>query len=127
MRRKAIFVAGCALALSQPVAGASSRSHEILRVDRVSASIDNSQLVIDAAGAVGSGGWDHPRLRIVKASLPAPILAVEFLADPPTPHRVVIEELLPVKATLAVRLPKTSVVAVSVASQTNTITTEIRR
>ena len=128
MHRELVLAAGVALALSVASVHASAKHlHEIYRVDRVSASIVGNRLVIEASGAVSSGGWGGPRLHVKPSPSEAHVLEIDFVADPPSPKRVVIEEVLPVSAILRLPLPKYGTFAVSVTSQTNTITTEIRR
>ena len=127
MRRGAIAAASAlaALLLCAQLAHA-SHAKLIYRVDKVSAVISGGKLIVDASGAVPSGGWTHPRLRL-KASLPeAPVLHLDLLADPPPPKRVVIDVLLPVKAEIRTHLPRYGTVAVGVISQTNEVTTQIR-
>ena len=128
MHRGLVLVACFALALSAPpLSAATKRLHTIYRVDRVSASVENDRVLVVASGAVNSGGWSHARLHMKPSVSEADVLEMDFVADPPSTRRVVIEEVLPVSATLRLPLPKRALVAVSVTSQTNTITTEIRR
>src|SRR5579871_1946790 len=128
MQRGMLLAASIVLALcAPPLHAASKRFHDIFRVDRVSASIVQNRLVVEASGAVSSGGWSHPRLRAKPSAPEAAILTLDFITDPPSSKRVVIQELLPVSATIRLPLPKYGTVAVSVVSQSNTITTEIRR
>ena len=129
MRRWALLVVGAlaALAVGIPPAVA-TRSHLVFRIDKISASIEGTKLTIEASGAVQTGGWTHPRLKPIKPSASeAPTLRMEFVADPPPQNRVVISALLPIKAEFQGPLPKYGTVAVSVNSQTNEITTQIRR
>ncbi len=97
----------------------------VYRVDTVTAVIENRKLVVDANGAVQSGGWLHPRLRAKHSPREAPVLVLEFVADPPRPKQVVIEALLPVKVHLATGLPHYGTVAVEIVSRSNEITTQI--
>jgi len=127
MRWGAFLVAGLCLAIiSDTCAAGAPRSRLVYRIDRVSARVQNHKLVVNVSGAVRSGGWRRPRLR-AKASVPeAHILEMEFYADPPPPKRVVIEELLPISTEVRTILPKYGTIAVSVSSETNEITTQIR-
>lgn len=127
MRWGAFLVAGLCLAITCDMrASGASRSRLVYRIDRVSAVVVDKKLVVEVSGAVRSGGWHHPRLR-AKASPPeASVLEMEFYADPPPPKRVVIQELLPIATELKTGLPKYGTVAVSVSSETNEITTQIR-
>ena len=126
MRWGAFLVAGLSLAIICDTRAFGAHSRLVYRIDRVSAVIVDKKLVVDVSGAVRSGGWHHPRLR-AKASAPeADALEMEFYADPPASKRVVIQELLPISTELKAGLPKYGTVAVSVSSETNEITTQIR-
>ncbi len=127
MRWGAFLVAGLCLAIMCDTrAFGAPRSRLVYRIDRVSAEVHDHKLVVNVSGAVRSGGWRRPRLR-AKASAPeASVLEMEFYADPPLPRRIVIQELLPISTELQMGLPKYGTVAVSVSSETNEITTQIR-
>jgi hypothetical protein len=122
----ATSVALCAL-VSGSGASAAAHSHLIYRVDKVSAIIEGTKLVIEANGAVASGGWTHTRLRAKPAAPEAHVLQLDFIADPPPPKKIVIQSLLPAKAELRRNLPHYGTIAVSVVSQTNEITAQIQR
>lgn len=127
MRWGAFLVAGlCVAIICDTRAFGASHSRLVYRVDRVSAAIKNHKLVVNVGGAVNSGGWRHPRLRAKPSAPEANVLEMEFYADPPPPKRVVIQELLPITTELRTGLPKYGTVAVSVSSETNEITTQIR-
>lgn len=114
-----------ALALSAP-AFSRPRAQLVYRIDSVSAAIIDGKLVVDVSGAVSSGGWSKPKLRAKPSAPEAHVLQMDFLAEPPSPKHVVIQELLPVKAEAKLPLPKYGTVAVSATSQTNEVTAEIR-
>lgn len=97
----------------------------VYRVDTVSATITDRHLVVTASGAVTTGGWQHPRLRALHARREAPVLVFDFVADPPRPKKVVIQALLPVRATLKTELPHHGVVAVEIVTHSNEITTQV--
>jgi hypothetical protein len=128
MRRGALAIS---IALFALISGASTSAAAhprlVYRVDKVSAAVDGAKLVIDASGAVASGGWTHPRLRCKASPSEAHILELELVADPPSPKKMVIETLLPVRVELRTSLPHCGTVAVSVISQTNQIAAQIRR
>ena len=124
--RAAIGLALVALATAASPAPA-PRYRMIYRVDRVSAAIEDRKLVVHAEGAVNSGGWARTRLLIKPSPPEASVLHMDLVADPPSPKHVFIQELLPASADLKTVLPKYGTVAVSVASQTNELTAEIRR
>jgi hypothetical protein len=122
---RVLAIALFALPFDADTAGA-VRAHLIYRVDRVSAIVDNGKLIVDASGAVASGGWSHARLRVKPSAPEAPVLEMEFIANPPSPKKVVIQTTLPVKAQLKAGLPHYGTVAVSVVAETNEITAQIR-
>jgi len=128
MRRGALLAASALVLVGCGLHSASAaRPRLVFRIDKISAMVDGSTLTIDASGAVQSGGWSRPRLRAKPSAPEAPVLQVEFVADPPSPKRIVINELLPIRAEFRGPLPKYGTVAVTVGSQTNEITTQIRR
>ena len=97
----------------------------IFRVDSVSASLKDHRILIHANGAVKSGGWTAPTLR-VETIQPAggQTLVVDFAAVPPAPDAAVIQELLPVEASMTAPARR-GAVAVRVVSGSNEITTQI--
>jgi hypothetical protein len=100
----------------------------VYRIDRATATIAHSSLVIVARGAVSTGGWLKPLLRVREASArEAATLEVEFVATPPRHRAAVAHAILPVSARLAARLPHTGVVQVKIVSQTNSVTVPITR
>ena len=96
----------------------------IARVDSLIATLDRGKVLIQARGAVNSGGWRQARLRPGKGD--AHTIVVEFVATPPDGNRAVIEGLLPIHAAITLGLRR-GVVAVRVISASNEITTEILR
>jgi hypothetical protein len=94
----------------------------IARVDSLIATVDRGNVLIQARGAVDSGGWRQGRLRPVKGD--SHTIVVEFVATPPDGNRAVIEGLLPIHAATTLGLRR-GVVAVRVISGSNEITTEI--
>ena len=94
----------------------------IARLDGLIATADKGNVLIQARGAVTSGGWRQARLRPLKGD--AKTIVVEFVATPPLSTQAVIEGLLPVHASTTLRLRR-GVVAVRVMSGSNEITTEI--
>ena len=101
---------------------------EIYKVDSVAASISNGKLVVIAAGAVSTGGWGKPRLRVKPGHKPeADTLEFEFVAPPPAPGTAVIQALIPVSATLTTKLPPYGVTHVKVDAETNSAAAEIAR
>src|SRR5262249_1416502 len=89
------------------------------RLDGLIATADKGNVLIQARGAVSSGGWHKALLRPVKSTpADAHTIVVEFVATPPDPDRAVIEGLLPVHATTTVRMRR-GVVSVRVIAGSN--------
>jgi hypothetical protein len=116
-----VFVLAAATATA---AGAASQL--IYRVDSVTAKSLNGHLVVTASGAVGSGGWTHPRLHLTPHVAEAPEEVIEFQASPPLGNSVVIQALLPITTTAVFPLPHYGTVRVKVTSQSNAVTAPIQ-
>jgi len=98
----------------------------VYRVDSASAVIVNRHLVISANGAVRSGGWDKPRLLVLEPSAQeAKTLKVEFVARPPSPNEVVVQQLLPIAARKIARLPNTATNKVEIIAESNSLIVQI--
>jgi hypothetical protein len=97
----------------------------VARIDGLFATASQGNVVVQAKGAVDSGGWRGAKLRPVKSGPgDAHTIVVEFVATPPPPTRVVIAGLLPVAANTIVKMRR-GVVSVRVISGSNEITTQI--
>jgi hypothetical protein len=98
----------------------------IARIDSLSATAKGGRILIQARGAVTSGGWKHVALKPTKPSLPADArtIVLEFVAQPPPSNEAVIPGLLPVTAAIAVKSRK-GMVSVRVLAAVNEITTQI--
>lgn len=92
----AIVLLACA---ALPAAAAEKR---VYKVDSVIATVKGQRLIIQAKGAVQTGGWKAARLHLIHSGETRTV-AVEFLATPPPPGMTVIEALVPVEATLELR------------------------
>lgn len=129
MRPFAFTVAAIALsfAVSTPAsAGRTSRNTLIYKVDSASAHVTGRKLTISAQGAVSTGGWQNPHLRALPQHEPeTDTLVVQFVATPPPKNVAVIQALLPVSATVTIRLPRYATTKVKVVAKTNTVTTAI--
>ncbi|MGC9954957.1 MAG: hypothetical protein ABSD21_11850 [Rhizomicrobium sp.] len=126
MRAHAAFVFFL-IALATGVAAAAPVTL-VYRIDRATATIEHNRIVITARGAVSTGGWMKPLLRLHEASAAeAGTLDVEFVATPPRHRAAVAQVILPVSARLAARLPHTGVVQVKIVSQTNVVTVPVTR
>jgi hypothetical protein len=97
----------------------------VARLDGLIATAANGHVVIQARGAVVSGGWRAAKLRPLKPTpADAHTIVVEFVAVPPSPNQAVIEGLLPVAANATVALRR-GVFSVRAVSGSNEITTQI--
>ncbi len=123
----ALLVAGATLAAASSV----SSPKPVFRVDSASAAAQPgspNRLVIQAQGAVRSGGWENARLRVKEIPSNKPnTLIIVFVAIPPKPSEMVVQSVLPVQATVTVPMPKASITEVQIAGETNTITAKILR
>jgi hypothetical protein len=90
------------LLLACTVLPAAAAEKRVYKVDSVIATVKGHRLVIQAKGAVETGGWKGARLHLIHSSETRTV-AVEFLATPPPPGMTVIEALVPVEATLELR------------------------
>ncbi len=117
----ALFVCATLPALGAAAVAADKR---IYRVDSViaTAKAKGRTVVIQAKGAVSTGGWRQGRLHLLHND--GKTLTLEFLAAPPPPDMTVIEQLVPVTATaeIHVRRPVTSV---HVVADANELTTQV--
>ncbi len=99
MPHLAILAALMLVCTALPAAAAEKR---VYKVDSVIAVVKGQKLIIQAKGAVQTGGWKHPRLHQIR-SASGKTVAVEFIATPPPPNMTVIEALVPVEASLELR------------------------
>jgi hypothetical protein len=101
--KSAALLAALLLATA-PVSAAEKR---VFRVDGLIATQKKGVLVLEAKGAVQTGGWTKPRLHVVHGD--GKTLTVEFLANPPPPGMTVIDAIVPVTASVEVKGRATSV------------------
>lgn len=100
----------------------------IYRIDGATATVEKRHLVILAHGAVRSGGWDRPQLRVRESSaLETGTLAVEFVARPPAPNEVVVQALLPIDARIVTLAPRYGATRVRIIGETNDVIVPITR
>jgi hypothetical protein len=121
----ALLVAGLATSATSGVVAA----QPVYKVDSVSASVvkGSNQLVIQAKGAVRSGGWENPRLKVKAFSAPDDAMIIVFVALPPPPKSVVVQAILPVQARVTVPVPSRKIISVRVAGETNSVSAKITR
>ena len=121
------IVAGVGLALAAATAtGAHAAPQLVSRIDSVVAKIVKGHLVVQAKGAVVSGGWSRPRLHLLPHVAEAPDEVIEFQASPPLDNTVVIQALLPIETTAVFPLPRYGTVRVKVTSDSNAVTAPIQ-
>ena len=124
--RARLFALSFAAAISFGHAAAADASRRVWRVDSASAIVAGGHLVISANGAVKSGGWDRPKLLVLEPSAQeARMLKVQFVARPPAPSEVVVQQLLPIAARKAVRLPGAATTKVEIVAETNSLIVEV--
>jgi hypothetical protein len=108
------------LAFAVPALAAPEK--RVWRVDSVIATRQGDSITVQARGAVQSGGWRHPRLKVSRGD--AHTLVVEFLAQPPAPGATVITGLLPVTAKATIRDGR-GAVTVKAMAEANDVTAQI--
>jgi hypothetical protein len=131
MKRRIASAVGALLVAGASLAAASSVNppKPVYRVDSVSAAAAPgapNRLVIQAQGAVRSGGWENAKLR-VRTATKANTMIIVFVAIPPAPNAIVVQAVLPVKATVTVPMPKATVTTVQIAGETNSVSAKILR
>lgn len=94
----------------------------VLRIDGLIASQKNGVITLQAKGAVQTGGWTKPRLRVMHGD--GRTITVEFLATPPPMGMTVIDALVPVTADVRV---KGRAASVHVLADQNEITSQVLR
>jgi hypothetical protein len=92
------------LLTTAPVSAAEKR---VFRIDSLIATQKNGTILLQAKGAVPSGGWSKPRLHVVHTDGHA--LTVEFLATMPPPGMTVIDVVVPISAAGEIKGHATSV------------------
>lgn len=113
-----------AIALASPAVADATRL--VYRVDNATAVVVNRRLVISANGAVRSGGWDRPRLLVLEPSAPeAKTLEIQFVARPPAPGEVVVQQTLPIAVRKVAHLPNYGTVRIKIIAETNSLTVSI--
>jgi hypothetical protein len=120
MRRPALAL----LLLAATSVAAHATEKQVYRLDSVTAVAVKGGIQIQAKGAVRSGGWSHPRLKITH--IDAHTVIVEFLAQPPASGTVVIQGLLPVSAQVTVKAGS-GVTSVRVEADANDVTAQVLR
>jgi hypothetical protein len=112
------FLAAVLLAAA-PVSAAEKR---VFRIDGLIATQKKGVLLLEAKGAVPTGGWTKPRLHVVHTD--AKTLTVEFLATPPPQGMTVIDAVVPITASAEIKGRATSV---HVLADENEMTSQVLR
>jgi hypothetical protein len=122
------LVAAAALVLAAVTATAAPAAPKLIyKIDTVSAKTVGKKLVVTATGAVNSGGWSAPLLRLKEVRVAeSDTEVIEFLATPPAADAVVVQALIPIAATATFALPPYAVVQVKVVAESNSVTSPIR-
>jgi hypothetical protein len=101
---------------------AQAAEKRVWRVDSVVATRAGNNVVVQVKGAVKSGGWSRPRLKLSRGD--GHTLVVEFLAQPPAADAVVITALMPVTAKARLRAGR-GIVTVKAVAEANDVTAQI--
>jgi hypothetical protein len=124
--RSALLFLVAALSLASPAIAGDAKL--IYRIDSATAKIEKHHLVISAQGAVNSGGWNNPHLRLKEIVVPETrTLQVIFVAIPPSRQKAVVQALLPVSASKVAKLPRYGAKEIRIVAETNSITVPITR
>ena len=113
-----LLIAALVLSAMPALAG----EKRVFRIDSLIATQKGPKIIIQAKGAVQTGGWSKPRLHLVHNE--GHVMIVEFLATPPPPEMTVIDGLVPVTATAKFRAHAGSV---HVQAELNEITSQVLR
>ena len=94
----------------------------VFRIDSLIASQKDGVILLQAKGAVPTGGWTKPRLHVMHGD--GHTITIEFLATAPPPGMTVIDALVPMTANLEVKGRATSV---HVLADENEMTSQVLR
>jgi hypothetical protein len=111
-----------AAALLLPAVPASAAEKRVLRIDSLIATRKGGEILLQAKGAVPTGGWSRARLHLLHSD--GRVMTVEFLATPPPPDMTVIDGLVPLTASAKFRGRAGSV---HVQADANEITSQVLR
>jgi len=103
-------------------APASAAEKRVFRIDGLIATQKNGVIVLQAKGAVPTGGWTKPRLHVMHGD--GHTLTVEFLATTPPQGMTVIDAVVPVAASVEIKGRATSV---HVLADENEMTSQVLR
>ena len=103
-------------------APALAADRRVFRVDSLIATQKDGTILVQAKGAVQTGGWTKAHLHLLHGD--GHTVTLEFLAAAPPPGMTVIDALVPVTASLAL---KGRAASVHVLAEENEITTQVLR
>lgn len=116
---KSFALLAALLLLANPATAGEKR---VFRIDSLIATQKNGTILLQAKGAVPTGGWSKPRLHLVHGD--GHTLTVEFLATQPPPGMTVIDAVVPVEASAEF---KGRAGSVHVLADENEITSQVLR
>ena len=116
---KSFLLLAALLIATAPVSAAEKR---VFRIDGLIATQKKGAILLEAKGAVPTGGWTKPRLHVMHGD--GHTLTVEFLATQPPPGMTVIDALVPVAASVEIKGRATSV---HVLADENEMTSQVLR
>jgi hypothetical protein len=109
-------------ALSIATAPVSAAEKRVFRIDGLIATQKKGAILLEAKGAVPTGGWTKPRLHVMHGD--GHTLTVEFLATPPPLGMTVIDAVVPMAASVEIKGRATSV---HVLADENEMTSQVLR
>src|SRR5882724_8348507 len=92
----------------------------VFRIDSLIATRKNGVILVQAKGAVQTGGWTRAHLHVMHGD--GRTVTLEFLASPPPPGMTVIDALVPVAAAVEI---KGRAASVHVLAEENEIATQV--
>jgi hypothetical protein len=119
MKFPAYLAAACALVCATPAFAADKR---VFRIDSLLASEKHGTIIVQAKGAVPTGGWSKARLHVLHYD--GRTVTLEFVATPPPPEMTVIDGLVPVTGSVQI---KGKAASVRVMAEQNEITSQVLR
>ena len=114
-----LMLAACALLCAAPAFAADKR---VYKVDSVIATLKRGVILVQASGAVTTGGWTKPHLHVLRND--GHTITVEFLAAPPPPNMTVIEAIVPIAATARIK-SRGRITSVHAIAEANEITAQV--
>lgn len=117
-----VALAGPALAAERHAGDKHVGDKRVYKIDSVIATQKGGVILVQAKGAVQTGGWKQARLHIIH--MDRSTATVEFVATPPPAGMTVIEAVVPVEAEGRIR---GHVPSVRVLAEANEVTAQVLR